>query len=389
MSSVQDDLGVEMDCFSCRYRVPWDLRMVSTYHLYLPRVSYEYSGLKQPLEPPKRMGEIDFTELYVEKAYRGMFQRTLSDSNVYGQLRNIRTLIYQALRRQSDSESYVQVVEILRCGNTLEVASAVACGPDERGGMDVEEDSPLRFFHHLLLQPMSAFLMQDVVRCGTTDMSGCADCKRVFHARCLQLRILVRLLEVVFEAGSHEDIPPNCNCYSFQVSLVLLAARHLCRELTLLPCLCFKTCRFLSDGVSESFPGIPLAQDDGSRVLTDFQLTNLWSAVEVSVLHCEYLMFCVWSNSSSDTAHLSPEESHDVTSKLAREMQFPFSSLSPSLFAGVHRQVVLSGKSSGVSSFVARCVEGYADCDDLFETKAKVVFKSFVKVVMPHIVAPH
>lgn len=363
------------------YRVPWDMQMVVRHQLFLPRVSYEYSGMRQPSVVPKMLGEIDFTELYVDKAYRGMFQKTLCDANAYEHLRGVRTLIYQVLHHRSDSQSNDQIVEILRRGNSLEVASFHV--RDTSDPILDCDDNTCRFFDLVLHKPLTTLLLQAWSNFDTIQMPGCAECKRIFNMRCLQLKILVMLMGVTFTTGSTEENTPDYNIYTFQLSIVLLVARYLCHELIDMSCNCFKTCNFLAEGSSDLFRRMAVA--DASQVLTDFQFTNLWSAVEVSVLHCDYLMFCIWKNSSSlsDYSHLFPEEGQGVADKYSestKEMQLPYACLSPGLFAAVHRAVVLGGKSRDISSFIASCFKGC--CDGLMEAKAKKVFHLFVEVAM-------
>jgi hypothetical protein len=355
---------------------PWDLKMVLLHRLYLPRVSYEYSGLKHPVEPIRSLDETDFSELYVDKAYRGMFQMTLCDSNVYSKLRGIRELIYRNLNIGVDSGggNITQIIEILRQGRLLEVVP-VTCHSEIEG-------SKTCFFRDILQEPLSIFT-QDRCRFRLTEIPGCCGaCKHLIYVRCLQFRTLVKLLGVVFANDNDDENTPSYNCYSFQLSVVLLAGRHLCHELIALPCGCLETCDFFEK--ASLFNNISAAYN-ASRVLTEFQLTNLWTAVEVSVLHCDYLMFCCWKKTSQhDFACLSPEErqdSADKYSKLAREMIFPFGCLSPSYFAGIHREVVSSCKSIDYSSFVASCCA--EDCQDkLSEKTAKTVFQYFVEVAM-------
>jgi hypothetical protein len=339
----------------------------------------------------------------------------LADSNVFEKLRYVRRLVYQNLYHATNPHRYrddLQIVEITRKGQSLDVSQVTCCSDDSLSGVDSNYREQLLFFQQIMRggDAMSSRLERSEKRVAWT---WCSTCKRIFDARYLQMEILAKLLGVVFPAASADEGLQAFNTYSFQLSMVLLLAKHLCHELQSLPCECFKTSNFLAG--NDMFKNAPPAAgcESAARVLTDFQLTNLWSTMEACVLHCDYVTSCVCMRARLATGAgpglglglgevpPGPEERSRASpppqtvtptlvsvashTRMTHEtlLQFPLECLNPSHFAGIHREVVLNRKSRHVDAFLA---DLFSDSDgmvsDSSEKNSRLLFLSFVQLTM-------
>lgn len=330
---------------------PWDLKMVLKHGIFLPRVCFEYSGIELRQPSPDQLSEkaanggreACVAMSYLDKARIGSLQNFLSQSNVYEKLRDIRVMLYRSMHHCANSgDRCLAVVEVLRKGKYIEVAPiqnlTLEVFPDHGCGRDSVIDAALQGTLVALTQ----------TRCGT--LPNCSVCKRLFNTRCLQLSLFIKLLGVALsnndecsESNGEEGFDSYI-IYSFQLSAALLVARHIWREFVSLSCDCF-------DGSTVLLDNTALGGHHCGAILTDFQFTNLWTTVEVCVIHSDYLTFCAQMKSSVTT---SPSIGED-TFWMARGMSFPLDCLSPATFRNIHHDVLMKCKSrdgDGVSAFV-------------------------------------
>lgn len=350
--------------------IPWDLRMVQRYQLYLPRVCYEYSGIQPPVPLPgmHNLTESSSKELYVHKAYQALLQMALSDCNVYNKLRYVRGLIFHHFCHGGDRECKYDIFEVLRNGRTLDVVPASSLDDLSFDANTCQNE--MSFFHRLMTQP----LVQSFQSQASKSKPNCSICLRNFNLRCLQSKTLTSLITVVYTARNTPS-DSGFKCFSFLLSVVIMVARHLCIDLMSQPCDC---CRSI-----EIFDQMPLFNDyekpspKTDSVLSDFHMSNLWSSIEVCVLHCDYLLCC-------NSTLTSESKDSEGDPELEGTLQFPLSCLNPILFACIHREVVRNCKSrDDVGYFLEKCFDssGAASCDKS-TCKVKDIFLAFVNIAI-------
>ena len=334
--------------------MPWDIRMVCTHNLYLPRPCCEYYRLdKYPGE-----NAFDNDDYFLSE----FFRKVLSKGDVYLRLRAVRHLIYDQMNQCEIMLEKDDFVEILRDGCNLRVdyvsATAETCNST---------------FLCLVTRSSVSDLVK-TFRKGDFEKSfvGCENCTLCFNVRCIQLKTLASLLKIALDV-SGEDESSNIVSHSMQISTAIMMAKYCCMDLMRCSCSCSCSLSHLGLVALPQFTG-----ETCSSRITVVDMQNLWSAVEVGVLHTAYLMFCILANEYKQLN--GPIKSNDYLQMIIRMVQFPLESLDPELFGNIFCHVLSENTIYSVNEIMTR-IEQYNWFDFSVE-HTKDILDQFLRVVM-------
>ena len=327
-----DPVDCASACEANDMNICWDLKMVSRYHTYLPRLNYE---LLLPNRHLSCEASSHSSKSFLDKVFLARLHDVLSDLNTYDSLRPIRIMLYQRILNAVDTT----VKEILRNGDKLEAVTVKLS--DDCWSKSFEGF----FFRSLLNSPHDCVMDWSIANC-------CDNCDNIFKMRCLQMKTLAEVIGISFCRAMAVQTCTSDMATIFKVCIGIMGMNSIMTELSFHPCSCLRGVDLLRFA----------AEDDriSSNLFSQLELTNLWSCIETCAVHCEYVFSYLEQKKHTEIAKYDLDDTNVAFWKYAH---FPVHYLSSKAYCSILRAVenVIVGKSERIKdSFKLWCKEKYS-----------------------------